>query len=167
MAVSRALRRLLRVLEIEEEQHRIRLESGLGMLGRLQHALAVTDERDRLGRRLVGRSAQSGELPDRLSGVEETRAAQRMAEVLRPRVAEAKEAVDRLRREYLAKRVERRQAETLVEKAKAEEAMEAERRTQQMLDEGFLSRFGDSRKDAKKHAANPGARKDAEAAERV
>lgn len=149
MAVSRALRRLLRVLEIEEEQRRLRLETGLGELGRLERALAATDERDRRGRRLVGESAHSGELPDRLSGVQETRLARRLAEVLRPRVVEAQEAVAGLRQEYLAKRVERRQAETLVEKAQAEDALEAERRSQQMLDERFLSRFG-SGSEAKK-----------------
>lgn len=153
MAVSRALQRLLRVLEIEEEQHRIRLEAGLNELGHLQRALDATDGLDRRGRRLVGESAHSGELPDRLSGVEETRAAQRLADALKPRIAEAEEAVVELRQEYLGKRVERRQAETLVEKAEAEEAIEAERRSQQMLDERYLSRFGGAKDDAKKRTA--------------
>jgi len=165
VAVSRALRHLLRVLEMEEDQHRLRLETGLGELGQLQRALAVTDERDRCGRRLVGESAHSGELFDRLSGVEETRAARRLADALKPRVTEAEEVVAGLRQEYLAKRVERRQAETLVEKAEAEEAMEADRRSQQMLDERFLSRFGSGGSGAKKPLAAPSAREDAEVAE--
>jgi hypothetical protein len=40
MAVSRALRRLLRIRELEEEQCRLALESTLGELNRLESALA-------------------------------------------------------------------------------------------------------------------------------
>ncbi len=58
MAVSRALRRLLRIRELEEEQSRLALESALGELNRLKHALTATAERDRRGRRLVEASAQ-------------------------------------------------------------------------------------------------------------
>ena len=68
MAVSRALRRLLRVLEIEEEQSRLALESAVGELGILEHSLTATRTRERSGRRLVISSAQSGELPDRGRG---------------------------------------------------------------------------------------------------
>ena len=155
MSVSRALRRLLRVLEIEEEQRRIRLESGLSDLGRLKNALAATDDLDRRGRRLVSESACTGELPNRLAGIAETRAAERVANLLTPRVAEAESAVTGLRQEYLAKRVERRQAQTLVEKAEAEDALEAERRSQQMLDERFLSRFWRLGSAAKERTSRP------------
>lgn len=89
MAVSRALRRLLRIRDIEEEQGRLALESALGDLRHLENALAATVERARSGRRLVGTSAHSGELPDRLAGLEETRAADRRAAVLVPRIADA------------------------------------------------------------------------------
>ncbi len=77
MAVSRALRRLLRIRELEEEQSRLALESALGELNRLEASLAAAVERERRGRRLVKASAQTGELPDRLAGLEETRAADR------------------------------------------------------------------------------------------
>jgi flagellar export protein FliJ len=160
VAVSRALLRLLRVLEIEEEQHRMKLEAELGELGLLEHALEGTNQREQHGRRLVGESAHSGELRDRLSGVEETRAARRMADVLKLRVAETEEAVAVLRQHYLAKRVKRRQVETLVEKAEAEEALETERRSQQMLDEWFLSRFQGVVSDTKEQIASPDARVD-------
>jgi hypothetical protein len=39
MAVSRALRRLLRIRDLEEEQRRVALESALVELHRLQHSL--------------------------------------------------------------------------------------------------------------------------------
>lgn len=141
MAVSRALRRLLRIRDLEEEQCRLALESSIGELNRLQSALASTAERDRRGRRLVQASVQTGEFQDRLAGLEETRAADRIVAVLEPRI-EAKEAeVAQRRREFLAKRMERRQAETLIQASEAEEAIEAGRRTQLALDDWYSSRL--------------------------
>jgi hypothetical protein len=86
---------------------------------------------------LVGTSAHSGELPDRLAGLEETRAADRRAAVLVPRIADAELDVVALRQEFLRKRVERRQAETLIRETEARDAVEANRRGQQMLDDWF------------------------------
>jgi hypothetical protein len=137
MAVSRVLRRLLRIRNLEEEQGRLALESALGELMNLQNVLAAAVERARRGRRLVGTSAQSGELPDRLAGLEETRAAERRTAALAPRIAEAELDVVALRREFLARRVERRQAETLIRETEAQDAAEAGRRGQQALDDWF------------------------------
>jgi flagellar biosynthesis chaperone FliJ len=140
MAVSRALRRLLRIRELEEEQCRLAMESALGELNRLEQALTATTEQGRRGRRLVEASARSGELTDRLAGIEESRAALRRAEALAPRVAAAKSHVVLRRQEYIAKRVERRQAETLIRETEARDAVEAGRRDQQTLDDWFRSR---------------------------
>ena len=123
MAVSRALRRLLRIRDLEEEQGRTALESAVGDLSRLQQALASTTERDRL------------------AGLEETRAADRMALALSPRIEEAEGGVAALREEYLARRVERRQAATLVDEAEARDALEIERRSQMALDDWFRNRL--------------------------
>ena len=138
MAVSQALRRLLRVLEIEEEQS-----------GNLERSLTVTRVRERSGRRLVISSAQSGELRDRLAGLEETRAARRRAEALAPRIADAEVEVTAFREAFLAKRVERRQAETLISETEAQDAVIAGRRSQQALDDWYLNRLH-----AAKHALN-------------
>lgn len=140
MAVPRSLRRLLRVLEIEEEQRRAELEAGLGELGRFNRALHATANRDRGGRALVASSAFSGDVQDRLAGLEETRTAQRVEAALKPRTAAAERQAAALRQEFLAKRMERRQAQALVEEAEAREAAEAEKRSQRMLDDRFLSR---------------------------
>ncbi len=137
MAVSRALRRLLRIRNLEEEQGRLTLESALGELRNLQNTLAATVERARRGRRLVGVSAHSGELADRLAGLEETRAAGRHATALTPRIADAELDVVALRREFLARRVERRQAETLIHETEVQDNVEAGRRGQQALDDWF------------------------------
>jgi flagellar biosynthesis chaperone FliJ len=141
MAVSNALRRLLKIRTIEEEQSRLALESALGELNRLEGALAATAERDRLGRRLVQRSASNGELPDRLAGLEETRAARCHAAALAPRIAEAELDVAGLREEFLSKRVERRQAETLIEETEARDALDAGRRGQQSMDDWYGNRM--------------------------
>jgi len=140
MAASKALRRLLRIRDLEEEQCRVALESALGERNRLQEAMRATVERERQGRRLIEASARTGELPDRLAGIEETYAADRAFAVLGPRIAAKEEEVMARRQEFLAKRVERRQAETLIEEAEAEEALEAERRGQQALDNWYGSR---------------------------
>jgi hypothetical protein len=146
MAVSRALRRLLRIRELEEEQSRLALESTLGELNRLESALAATGERDRRGRRLVETSARTGQLPDRLAGLEETRAAHRLVAVLEPRIEAKEEEVAELRQQFLLKRGEHRQAETLIQEAEARDAIEAGRSNQQRLDGWYSSRL--FRKDA-------------------
>ena len=150
MAVSRALGRLLRVREIEEEQSKIELESALGDLRRMEGALAAARTRERGGRLLVNSSARSGELRDRLAGLEETRAAVRRAEALERRIAEAEADVAELRQDYLARRVDRRQAETLIDEARAKDALVAARRGQQALDDWYLNRLV-----AEERAANP------------
>jgi flagellar biosynthesis chaperone FliJ len=138
--VSRALRRLLRIRDLEEEQCRLALESALGEVAQLKQALVATADRDRRGRRLVEASAHSGELADRLAGIEETRAASRHADALVPRIAAAEANVLRLRQAYIAKRVERRQAETLIQEAEAQDVVDANRSDQRMLDDWYSSR---------------------------
>jgi len=141
MAVSRALRRLLRIRSLEEEQRRLALESAIGELNRLEHALAATAERDRRGRRLAAASAHTGELTDRLAGLEETRAATRHAAALAPRIAAVELGVAALRQEFLGKRVERRQAETLIRETEARDAIENGRHGQQALDDWYRFRL--------------------------
>jgi flagellar biosynthesis chaperone FliJ len=141
MPVSRALRRLLRIRDLEEEQCRIALESAQGELNRLHGALAATTGRERRGRRIFEESARSGELADRFSGLEETRAAERIASLLATRIETSREDVDRLREEFLAKRVELRQAETLIKEAEAADSVEAARKAQLALDDWYRTRL--------------------------
>ena len=140
MAVSRAMRRLLRIRDLEEEQCRMALESAVGELSRLEHALKATAAWERHGRRLIEGSVGSGELVDRLSGLEELRAAGRHAAALVPRIAAGEAEVAELREEFLSKRVERRQAETLIEETEAEVELVAGRHGQQALDDWYRSR---------------------------
>ncbi|MGP8271135.1 MAG: hypothetical protein ACLQLH_13790 [Terracidiphilus sp.] len=137
MPVSRSLRRLLHIRNLEEEQGRLVLESALSDLRQLENALEKTVVRARSGRRLVGTSAHSGELEDRQAGIEETRAAGRHAEALKPRIADAELDVATLRQEFLARRIERRQAETLILETDARDAVDRGRRGQQALDDWY------------------------------
>jgi len=141
MAVSRALRRLLRIRSIEEEQSRLALDSALGELNRLERALAATSEQDRRGRRLVETSARTGELADRLAGLEETRAADRFAVALTAKIEDVRLEAATLRQKFFARRLERRQAETLIQEAEAQEAVEAGRRSQQGIDDWYGNRL--------------------------
>jgi hypothetical protein len=141
MAVSRALRRLIHIRGLEEEQKRLALESALGELSRLEHALTSAAERERQGRRLVEDSARTGQLPDRLAGFEETRSAVCHAAALGPRIETMEDDVAAFRSEFLSKRVERRQAETLIQETEAQEAIAASRRGQQALDDWYGSRL--------------------------
>ena len=140
MAVSRAMRRLLQVLEIQEEECRAAMESARAELSLLERALSRNLERERGGRRLVAVSATSGEVADRIAGIEETRTAKRVAAVLAPRMREAEAAVNERRSQFLGKRIERRQTETLIEETEALDRVEAERRAQRDLDDWGLSR---------------------------
>jgi flagellar export protein FliJ len=140
MPVSKALRRLLRIRDLEEEQRRNEYEAALGDLNRLRGALTATDQRERNGHRLVNSSSRSGEITDRLAGYEEIKTSQRIHEILIPRVISQEKVAIECQAAYLEKRIERRQAETLIEEAEARESLEADRRTQQMLDDWFNSR---------------------------
>ena len=142
MAVSRSMRRLLQVLEIQEEECRAAMESARAELSRLERALTRNVERERGGRRLVAVSATTGEITDRIVGIEETRTAKRVAAALAPRIREVEAAVNERRSQFLGKRIERRQAETLIEETEALDRVEAERRAQRDLDDWGLSRRG-------------------------
>jgi hypothetical protein len=149
VAVSRALRRLLRIRDLEEEQSRIALGSAIGDLRQLEHAQATTAERDLRGRRLVAASVHTGELTDRLAGLVEQRAADRFQLALAPRILDAEQDVAGLREDFLDRRVERRQAETLVKESEASEAIDADRKNQQGLDDWFRNRLHRARLETK------------------
>lgn len=140
MAVSRALKRLLQIRELEEEQSRLALESALGELRELEKALHGSAERGRLGRQLMAASVETGELADRLAGLAEARAAARAAEWLAERRSAAERELEEQREEFLVSKTERRQAETLIDAVETRDAIEAKRKAQQGLDDWHRTR---------------------------
>lgn len=136
MAVAKALLRLLRVRSLEEEQHKRALEAELARLRRVEAELEMCKVRERRGRALL----PSPDALDRASGAVELEAARRGIVFLEHRRAEAERNAAGLRDAFLEKRMERRQAETLIEGARASQALEEGKRTQQQLDEWHASR---------------------------
>ncbi len=149
MAVSRALRRLLRVLTIEEDQCRLALEAATSDLHQLERAFRASSDQARAGRQLVQASARTGILPDRLAGLVEALSAKHRSAALAPRIADAEVEIEIRRRAFLAKRVECRQAETLIREAEARDSLVSARRAQQGLDDWYLNRLHGSKNDAK------------------
>jgi hypothetical protein len=141
MAVSRGLRRLLQLRQLEEEQCRVALESALSEFHRLERGLEAAGERGRRSRELVHQSVHSGELPDRIAGLEEGHAAIRQAIVIEAAIIKSRESAETLRESYQVARVDRRQVETLVSEAQIAEALDADRRSQQSLDDRYGSRL--------------------------
>jgi hypothetical protein len=139
MAVSRALRRLLRIREVEEEQRKLALEAALHELRRLDQALATAGKRESRGRRLVTLSTRTNEPADRLGGLDQARAAARHAVHLAERIASATDRIAALREDLLLSRTERRQTETLIDEAAARDSLVAVRRGQQALDDRFAA----------------------------
>jgi flagellar biosynthesis chaperone FliJ len=140
LAVSRTLERLRHIRDLEEEQHRLTLESATGQLRRLEAARLAAGETERAGRALVSSSANTGVLADRQGGLVQAEAAGRRAALLEHHLARAEAAIQQLRQTFLEKRVERRQAETLVTESEARSAIESNRRSQRAVDDWHGSR---------------------------
>ena len=143
MAAGRSLSRLHGLLALEEEQAQGALESSLAQVRLLENAIASVRSRESVGRRLLALSIHNGEAIDRHAALEEVAAARRSERALRPRLIQAEQAAIRMREQFLAKRVERRQVETLLTEAKAREAAERSRRAQQSLDDWYLGRLNE------------------------
>jgi hypothetical protein len=141
MPVSNALKRLLRIRDLEQEQYRLALESAMGELRALEAALERAAERERLGRGEVAARVRSRESVERHPAQAEVEIGARHAKALAPRIRRAGVEAERRRQEFLAKRVELRQAETLIREGEAQEAIEVARQSQQRLDEWYLTRF--------------------------
>lgn len=140
MPVSEAMRRLLHLRALEEEQLKLALECSLGELHRLEQALAATRMRESAGRRAFGWAAQSEDAADRVAGLVAWESAQRQARRLESLVSEAGRHAAELREVYLAKRTERRQVETVIHESEGLEAADDARREQRSTDDWFGNR---------------------------
>jgi hypothetical protein len=131
------MRRLLHVRTLEEDQRKIALESALAEVQRLESALGAMRARERSGIQRIGLSARSGDTADRIAGLVESESARHGAQMLRARLSEAVLRATGSREEYLFKRVERRQVETVLREAEDAQAATNARREQQDIDEWF------------------------------
>jgi flagellar biosynthesis chaperone FliJ len=151
MAVSKTLRRLLHVLDLEEESRRRDLESAQAELAQLDNGLRTSMEQEKDGRLLFASGVRSFELSDRLAGQAEVHAGRRRREVIQQCIQQSTQAVEGLRAAFLEKHVERKQAEVLVRATEARESLEGDRRTQQSLDSWYLMRPSSERSNPKRN----------------
>jgi phage I-like protein len=154
MPVSAAIRRLLHLRAMEEEQRRLTLESAVVEVHRVEHALHTTRTRQCSARQLLAEAAHSPDPADRISGLIELESAQRGAQVLEIRLDEARRRAADARHAYLSKRTEKRQVEALIREAEALHALQSTRREQQRVDDWFSARrhsLQGRRQDAAKH----------------
>lgn len=135
MARTDRLRHLFQLRQIEEENQASVLEAAAAELKRLHEALALTRIREAAGRSLVEEGIRTGEMQDRLAGFAEVDSATRVRSVVTKRKRQAEGNLERIRQQYLAKRMETRQVETLLRAAAEHEAHEQQRRSQSALDE--------------------------------
>ena len=152
MAATRVLHRLLKVRQLEEEHLKTALESAQMDLGNLVEAQRGAVEREGRGRVLILESVRTGELRDRLAGIEEVRFATKLRIALSMRIETAERKAEQLRAHYAAKRMQRQQVDVLIEAAEAEQKLAESRRTQEALDDGHRSRRR-RKAEAIKHAA--------------
>ncbi len=140
MRAPKPLQRLLRVRSLEEEHQRRSLESAMARLKTLEMAREAAFELEKQGLRRQTAGMISGSIADRQAGLVEAESAQRRARALAARIAATEDEVTARRQEYLGKRLERRQAETLVEEAAARDQVESGRRSQQEQDDWYGAR---------------------------
>jgi hypothetical protein len=140
MAVSKTVRRLLQVLDLEEESRRRELETAQAELARLGAESRAAAKQQKDGRLLFALGVRGDELDDRLAGQAEVHDGRRRQNVLQRYIQELTQVVEALRAAFLEKRVEKKQAESLVKAAEARELLEKDRRNQQSLDSWVLMR---------------------------
>jgi len=140
MSRPKTIERLLHIREIEEEQKRLQLDAALANLESLERTRDAAAEMGRQGRTLVGESVISGVIADRQAGLMETEIARRCARLLALRIASAQKEVIERRRDFIDKRIERRQAETLMEQDETREKLESGRRSQRSVDDWYGAR---------------------------
>jgi hypothetical protein len=152
MAASKILRRLRDIRQAEEEQSHAAMESAIAKLERLVTALEETRTRVRRARLLIAASAQTGEFVDRIAGLEEIRLADLLAKTLAAKIHSAESGAQRNKQEFLDKRIERRQVETVYEAMQARDVEEVNRKGQIALDDWYSQH----RRQTKEAITNPG-----------
>jgi flagellar export protein FliJ len=139
MAASKSLERLLGIRQAEEERSQQELKAAIQELQRLELAHATTHERGKRARTLVASSAQTGEIMDRIAGLQEMATADRLKRMLLKKIDAARKDAQHNRQELLTRRLARRQVETLVDSKSTEARAEANRKTQSTLDDWHRS----------------------------
>jgi flagellar biosynthesis chaperone FliJ len=139
------LRRLCEIRRVEEQMQASLLDSANAELLQIDTALEEAHIRKRTGQVLARTGIQTGRAGDRVMGFEEIACATRVSQFLLTRKALAEERVEKIREEYLRKRAEKCQLESLLRKEAEREMAAIQRRSQSALDEWYRGlRYGRS-----------------------
>ncbi len=134
---GRTLKRLARLRELEEEQSRLELELAARRRAEVAENVNAAVAAQATGRRSFVSGVVQGDGLERVAGLAAMRQAEGRRTALMPHLAEADRQLAVERDEYLARRTERRQVDTLLAEQRAEEQREAAHRAQQMLDDWY------------------------------
>jgi flagellar biosynthesis chaperone FliJ len=145
MATARSLRRLHGIRETEEHMISSALQSAIHELQQVESAMRFAHERATVERGALASRLQSGSPEDRIAGFEEIAAADRLANALSARIRLAQEKVTQARKQFFQVRVQRQQAQTLLEQSLSRARLEADRRAQMALDEWHRSQLRGNR----------------------
>lgn len=156
----KTLRRLTRIRELEEDQSRLVLEAAARSREQAAAELLAAHQECLNGRADLVHGVEHDDPRDRQTGLIRMQVATRQAEFLRPQLQQLDEQLAVQREEYQARRIARRQVETLLTEAELRVRQETDRRAQQMLDDWF----GRKRRTADTSADDSGASPDAAAA---
>ncbi len=147
---STSLQRLLTIRRAEEGCSQSEMERAVREQQHLEAAQATAQERRRCASALVSSSAQTGELMDRVAGLQEMKTSDRLRRMFREKIDEARMDTQHKRQELLARRLARRQVETLIDAKLAQSKVDSTRKTQSALDDWHRSQ-----RVAAKRKANP------------
>jgi hypothetical protein len=139
MADSVRLERLFDIRQAEEERSRQEMETAIAELQRLELAHGTACERETRGRTRVASSVQTGEVMDRVAGLQEMTTAGRLKRLLLKKIDAARKDAQNKRQELLERRLARLQVETLVDAKSAETRAKTNRKTQSALDDWHRS----------------------------
>ena len=129
------LRRLCALRGLEEQHRALLLARAKQRLQEIDQALTQSGEQRQDGKALIRDSVRRMNVEDRAAGLEEIDAATRKTSALMVSKNRVEDLVRQSRDNFLSKRLERRQAEAVLELLLDEEARNAERRSQSELDE--------------------------------
>ena len=145
MARVSQLNRLLRLRELEEDQARLAFEVAAEARQRVVEERKRATERLRDGRDIFLLEAGSADTSRRAGGLAQLEQARRLQARIEPRLAAADAELARQRQEFLNRRIDREQVETLSAEARRAKEIEAGRRAQQMLDDWYGRRIRKAR----------------------
>jgi flagellar export protein FliJ len=144
--MRRALTRLLRLRELEEESKCLELEGAVAERTKVERILQGVMQRKATGRRDFAEGIESADRVRRADGLRALSDAHRQVQGLASLLSGAEDEVERVKRQLLMQRIARQQVEMLVTEARQVTETETAHRAQQLLDDWYGTRLRQRKK---------------------